>query len=58
MKPDKRFHFCLQVYQDMTFGKGQTFVSYKRVLAEMGPPFSHTVELASLHSASKGFMGE
>ncbi|XP_067108580.1 alanine aminotransferase 1-like [Osmerus mordax] len=54
----KLFLMADEVYQDMMFGKGNTFVSYKRVLAEMGPPFSHTVELASLHSASKGFMGE
>uniref|UniRef100_A0A672YT58 alanine transaminase n=1 Tax=Sphaeramia orbicularis TaxID=375764 RepID=A0A672YT58_9TELE len=34
------------------------FVSYKKVLAEMGPPISETVELASFHSASKGLIGE
>ncbi|KAM4605256.1 alanine aminotransferase 2 [Polymixia lowei] len=47
-----------EVYQDTVFGEGTEFVSYKRVLAEMGPPLSETVELASFHSASKGFMGE
>ena len=47
-----------QVYQDYVFGENSEFVSYKRVLSEMGPPLSDTVELASLHSASKGLMGE
>ncbi|XP_031149992.1 alanine aminotransferase 1-like [Sander lucioperca] len=47
-----------EVYQDCVHGENSEFVSYKRVLAEMGPPLSDTVELASFHSASKGFMGE
>lgn len=47
-----------QVYQDCVYGERSEFVSYKRVLSEMGPPLSDTVELASFHSASKGFMGE
>ncbi|RVE61757.1 hypothetical protein OJAV_G00175710 [Oryzias javanicus] len=46
-----------EVYQGCIYGEKE-FVSYKRVLAEMGPPLSDTVELASFHSASKGFMGE
>lgn len=47
-----------EVYQDFVFGEKSEFISYKRVLAEMGPPLSDTVELASFHSASKGLMGE
>lgn len=47
-----------QVYQDCVYGQQSEFLSYKRVLMEMGPPLSDTVELASFHSASKGFMGE
>ncbi|KAM4552304.1 alanine aminotransferase 2 isoform 1-T1 [Odontesthes bonariensis] len=47
-----------EVYQDCIYGENSKFVSYKRVLAEMGPPLSDTVELASFHSASKGIMGE
>ncbi|XP_037313362.2 alanine aminotransferase 1-like isoform X2 [Pungitius pungitius] len=47
-----------EVYQDCVYGEHSEFVSYKRVLTEMGPPLSDTVELASFHSASKGFMGE
>uniref|UniRef100_A0A3Q2QP31 alanine transaminase n=1 Tax=Fundulus heteroclitus TaxID=8078 RepID=A0A3Q2QP31_FUNHE len=46
-----------EVYQDCVYGKTE-FVSYKRALAEMGPPLSETVELASFHTASKGLMGE
>ncbi|KAM6918741.1 alanine aminotransferase 1 [Xenentodon cancila] len=47
-----------EVYQDCVYGENRDFVSYKRVLAEMGPPLSDTVELASFNSASKGFIGE
>ncbi|XP_040910288.1 alanine aminotransferase 2-like [Toxotes jaculatrix] len=47
-----------EVYQGCVYRDKSEFVSYKRVLAEMGPPLSDTVELASFHSASKGFMGE
>lgn len=46
-----------QVYQEYIYGEKE-FVSYKRVLGEMGPPLSDTVELASFYSASKGFLGE
>ncbi|XP_017579250.1 alanine aminotransferase 2-like [Pygocentrus nattereri] len=47
-----------EVYQDTVFEVGCEFVSYKKVLAEMGPPYSHTVQLASVHSLSNGIMGE
>ncbi|KAJ4936601.1 hypothetical protein JOQ06_001190 [Pogonophryne albipinna] len=47
-----------EVYQECVHGEKSEFLSYKRVLSEMGPPLSDTVELASFHSASKGFMGE
>ncbi|XP_042353112.1 alanine aminotransferase 2-like isoform X2 [Plectropomus leopardus] len=47
-----------EVYQDCVYGEESKFVSYKKVLAEMGPPLSDTVEMASFHSASKGFIGE
>ncbi|XP_034559397.1 alanine aminotransferase 2-like [Notolabrus celidotus] len=56
---DKRiFLLADEVYQDLIYGENSEFVSYKRVLAEMGPPLSDTVEMASFHSASKGFMAE
>ncbi|XP_044076512.1 alanine aminotransferase 2-like [Siniperca chuatsi] len=54
----KLFLLADEVYQDCVYGEKSEFVSYKRVLSEMGPPLSDTVELASFHSASKGFMGE
>uniref|UniRef100_I3JTA4 alanine transaminase n=1 Tax=Oreochromis niloticus TaxID=8128 RepID=I3JTA4_ORENI len=47
-----------ELYQDCVYGENCEFVSYKRTLSEMGPPFSGTVELASFHSVSKGFLGE
>ncbi|XP_062284845.1 alanine aminotransferase 2-like isoform X1 [Scomber scombrus] len=54
----KLFLLADEVYQDCVYGEKSEFVSYKRVLAEMGPPLSDTLELASFHSASKGPMGE
>ncbi|XP_042634094.1 alanine aminotransferase 2 isoform X2 [Cyprinus carpio] len=47
-----------EVSQDTVFADGSEFVSYKRVLAEMGQPYSDRVQLASLHSLSNGIMGE
>ncbi|XP_041098597.1 alanine aminotransferase 1-like [Polyodon spathula] len=47
-----------EVYQDSVFGLGRAFLSYKKVLYEMGPEFSSRVELAAIHSASKGVTGE
>ncbi|KAJ8276874.1 hypothetical protein GJAV_G00068880 [Gymnothorax javanicus] len=44
--------------QDSVYGEGSEFVSYKKVLFEMGPGYSDTVELMSFHSVSQGFMGE
>ncbi|NWQ87815.1 ALAT1 aminotransferase, partial [Burhinus bistriatus] len=46
------------VYQDNIYAEGSAFHSFKKVLFEMGPPYSEVVELASFHSVSKGFMGE
>ncbi|OWK49651.1 Alanine aminotransferase 2 [Lonchura striata] len=47
-----------EVYQDNVYAEGSAFHSFKKVLMEMGPPYSDSVELASFHSISKGFMGE
>lgn len=47
-----------QVYQSNVYGRGPEFHSYKKVLSEMGSPYSDTVELASFNSASKGLLGE
>ncbi|XP_060538159.1 alanine aminotransferase 1 isoform X1 [Pantherophis guttatus] len=47
-----------EVYQDNVYAEGSEFHSFKKVLFEMGPKYSESVELASFHSISKGFMGE
>ncbi|KAJ0032604.1 hypothetical protein NQD34_002685 [Periophthalmus magnuspinnatus] len=41
-----------QVYQEYVFGDGVEFISYKKILFEMGPPYSDTVEMASFYSIS------
>ncbi|NWX78810.1 ALAT2 aminotransferase, partial [Alca torda] len=55
---EKLFLMADEVYQDNIYAEGSAFHSFKKVLFEMGPPYSEVVELASFHSASKGFMGE
>lgn len=50
--------FTFQVYQDNVYADGCEFHSFKKVLFEMGPEYSNTVELASFHSTSKCYMGE
>ncbi|KAF7661756.1 hypothetical protein LDENG_00253520 [Lucifuga dentata] len=47
-----------EVYQDNVYAEDCKFHSFKKVLFEMGPEFSNTVELASFHSTSKCYMGE
>uniref|UniRef100_A0A3Q3M986 alanine transaminase n=1 Tax=Mastacembelus armatus TaxID=205130 RepID=A0A3Q3M986_9TELE len=47
-----------EVYQDSVYGQDKEFVSYKKVLFEMGQKFSETVELISFHSISTACMGE
>ncbi|XP_063748297.1 alanine aminotransferase 2-like isoform X2 [Eleginops maclovinus] len=47
-----------EVYQDSVYGQGKEFLSYKRVLFEMGKEYSETVELVSFHSLSSACMGE
>ncbi|XP_031419131.1 alanine aminotransferase 2-like isoform X2 [Clupea harengus] len=47
-----------EVYQDNVYADGCQFHSFKKVLFEMGPEYSNTVELASFHSTSKCYMGE
>jgi len=46
-----------EVYQDNIYRDGQEFVSFKKVLREMGPQYQK-LELVSFHSVSKGFYGE
>ena len=50
--------FLSQVYQANVYAEGCAFHSFKKVLFEMGPEYSSTVELASFHSTSKCYMGE
>ncbi|MED6245640.1 hypothetical protein ATANTOWER_005958 [Ataeniobius toweri] len=47
-----------EVYQDSVFGQEKKFLSYKKVLFEMGSSYSEMVEMVSFHSISAGTMGE
>ncbi|XP_067368563.1 alanine aminotransferase 1-like [Channa argus] len=47
-----------EVYQDTVCGHHREFVSYKKVLFEMGEEFSQTVQLISFHSLSSACMRE
>lgn len=42
-----------EVYQNNTY-TDVPFTSFRKVLAEMGEPYSNNVELISMHSTSKG----
>ncbi|KAH0617336.1 hypothetical protein JD844_015388, partial [Phrynosoma platyrhinos] len=55
---EKLFLMADEVYQDNVYAEGSQFHSFKKVLFEMGPKYSDSLELASFHSISKGFMGE
>lgn len=46
-----------EVYQENVYAVGKSFVSFRKVLKDMGPAFND-VELISFHSVSKGFTGE
>ncbi|XP_055332703.1 alanine aminotransferase 1-like [Paramacrobiotus metropolitanus] len=47
-----------EVYQGNIHSKDHTFHSFRKVLYELGLPYSDQVELISFHSVSKGYMGE
>lgn len=47
-----------EVYQSNIYTADAPFISFRKVLAEMGEPYSDNVELISLHSVSKGLLGE
>lgn len=51
------FIFADEVYQDNVYAKGSKFHSFKKVLTEMGEPYSK-MDMASFMSCSKGYMGE
>ncbi|MBN3318405.1 ALAT2 aminotransferase, partial [Atractosteus spatula] len=55
---EKLFILSDEVYQDNIYSPECQFHSFKKVLYEMGPEYFNTVELASFHSTSKGYMGE
>lgn len=46
-----------EVYQANIYGE-TPFVSAKKCMHELGPPYSTNTELFSFHSTSKGFLGE
>lgn len=54
---NKLFIFADEVYQDNIYDKDSKFHSFKKVLIQMGEPYSK-MELASFMSCSKGYMGE
>ncbi|XP_050539227.1 alanine aminotransferase 1 isoform X2 [Daktulosphaira vitifoliae] len=54
---EKLFLLADEVYQDNVYGEDSKFYSFKKVLTELGPPYSE-MELASFMSCSKGYMGE
>lgn len=54
---ERLFILADEVYQDNVYGEECKFYSFKKVLIELGPPYSE-MELASFMSCSKGYMGE
>uniref|UniRef100_A0A0N4Z2R3 alanine transaminase n=1 Tax=Parastrongyloides trichosuri TaxID=131310 RepID=A0A0N4Z2R3_PARTI len=54
----KLFVLADEVYQDNIYAEGSKFYSFKSVLMGLGEPYASSVELASFHSVSKGYMGE
>lgn len=57
-KKHKLFVMADEVYQDNVYADGCSFHSFRKVLHELGPEYRDSVELASFHSISKGYMGE
>jgi len=53
----KLFVFADEVYQHNVYADGSAFHSFKKVMTEMGAPYSD-LELASFMTCSKGYMGE
>jgi len=51
------FIFADEVYQHNVYAEGSEFHSFKKVMMEMGVPYSD-MEVASFMSCSKGYMGE
>uniref|UniRef100_A0AAV2KXC5 alanine transaminase n=1 Tax=Knipowitschia caucasica TaxID=637954 RepID=A0AAV2KXC5_KNICA len=55
---ERLFLLVQEVHQDCIFGPGIEFLSYKKVLREMGPEYSEHVELISFNSLSNGSQAE
>jgi len=53
----KLFVFADEVYQHNVYAEGSKFFSFKKVMTEMGAPYSD-LEVASFMTCSKGYMGE
>ena len=47
-----------EVYQQNVYKEGKEFHSIRKVLHQMGEPYSRDVELISMNSVSKGLLGE
>ncbi|KAL4420157.1 hypothetical protein ABPG77_008293 [Micractinium sp. CCAP 211/92] len=47
-----------EVYQPNIYQEERPFISAKKVLNDLGAPYSNDVELASFHTVSKGVLGE
>lgn len=47
-----------EVYQTNIYAEGKSFLSFKKVLMEMGDDCTTSVPLVSMNSISKGFFGE
>ena len=47
-----------EVYQQNVYKEGKEFHSVRKVLHQMGDPYAHDVEVISMHSVSKGLLGE
>jgi len=54
---EKLFLLADEVYQHNVYAPNSAFHSFKKVMTEMGPPYSN-LELVSFMSCSKGYMGE
>uniref|UniRef100_A0A669ERG8 alanine transaminase n=1 Tax=Oreochromis niloticus TaxID=8128 RepID=A0A669ERG8_ORENI len=47
-----------EVHQGSVYGQDKEFISYKKVLSEMGKTYAETMELVSFHSISTAYIGE
>jgi glutamate--glyoxylate aminotransferase len=47
-----------EVYQENVYQDSRPFISAKKVMSEMGEPYSSKLELLSFHTVSKGTTGE